>query len=136
MIMESRRRAADAYIKKLKNLDWLRLPFEHRDYVHGFQSFVCLFAPEEPSVNNADRLFDMRNKLMYNLEQKGIITRQGTHSVAHTKYYREKYNFSTKDFPNSLLAEKCSLALPLYAGMTDEEIDTVVENLISEFDRI
>lgn len=135
-IMEKRRYGAMMYYDKLDGLDWLRLPFKHNDYVHGFQSYVCLFTPEEPSLNNWEKLFDMRNEIMANLEEKGIITRQGTHSAAHLDYYSDKYGIKAEDFPNAFLAEKCSITLPLFAGITEEEVDTVVKELKYEFDKV
>lgn len=136
LIMEERRHGAEMYFKKLSGLDWLRLPFRHEDYVHGYQSYVCLFAPEKPALENWERLFEMRNEIMANLESKGIITRQGTHAAAHLDYYSDKYNIKLEDYPNAFLAEKCSITLPLFAGITEEEIETVVRELKNEFDKV
>ena len=62
-----------------------------RDYVHGYQAYVRLFAPEEPTQSNVDRLHERRNALMAALEREGIATRQGTHAAALQAYYAEKY---------------------------------------------
>ena len=134
-IMESRRAGAAMYYDRLRDADWLQLPYENPDYKHGFQSYVCLFTPEEPTLGNWERLFDTRNEIMTNLEVKGIITRQGTHSAAHVDYYADKYGIKPEDLPNSFIAEKCSITLPLFAGITEEEIDTVVRELKAEFEK-
>jgi dTDP-4-amino-4,6-dideoxygalactose transaminase len=44
-------------------------------------------------------------------------------------YYREKYGYQPLDFPNSYLADRLSLALPLYPQMTEQEHSYVIENL-------
>ncbi|MFL5482621.1 MAG: DegT/DnrJ/EryC1/StrS family aminotransferase [Gemmatimonadaceae bacterium] len=134
-IMKSRREGAARYDDLLDGVEWLQLPLSHADYVHGYQSYVCLFQPEEPDLTNCEQLFDTRNQIMGDLEEKGIITRQGTHAPPHLHYYAEKYAIKPSDFPNAFLAERLSLTLPLFAGMTDAEAETVVKELRTQFAR-
>ena len=63
------------------------------------------------------------------LERLGIATRQGTHAAALQAYYREKYRTRERSFPNSVVAERLSLALPLYPGMRRADQDRVVAAL-------
>lgn len=135
-IMNRKRSIADIYYNKLKGLEWLQLPFKDNDYVHGFQSYVCLFKPVEVTSENMPEVSEIRNKLMYKLEQKGIMSRQGTHSVAHTKYYKDKYGITDKDCINSLIAENCSIALPLYSGMGEEDVEYICNSLRAEFEKV
>lgn len=132
-IMTQRRAGAARYTELLSEVDWLRLPFAHADYVHGYQSYVCLFQPEPPSLANCERLFARRNALMAGLEEKGIITRQGTHAPPHLHYYAKKYGIRPSDYPNAYLAERLSLTLPLYAEMSPAESSVVAEQLLAEF---
>jgi dTDP-4-amino-4,6-dideoxygalactose transaminase len=132
-IMASRREGAARYDDLLKDLDWLERPYRHPDYVHGYQSYVCLFQPEQPDLSNCERFFDRRNAMMAALETRGIITRQGTHAPPHLHYYAKKYGIVPADFPNAYMAEHLSLALPLYAGITEAEQGIVVEALNAEF---
>jgi len=134
-IMASRRQAAARYDELLKDVDWLELPYRHKDFVHGYQSYVCLFRPEEPELSECGRLFDFRNAIMAALETNGIITRQGTHAPPHLHYYAEKYGIKPADYPNSFMAERLSLTLPLFAGMTEDESGQVAGALVNEFDR-
>jgi dTDP-4-amino-4,6-dideoxygalactose transaminase len=113
--------------------DWLAIPRAPAGVEHSYQSYVCLFRPEAPSLANVERLFDLRNRLMLALEEKGVSTRQGTHAAAHLGYYREKYGIRPEHFPNAYMAERLSLTLPLYPQMTDEEQDYVVEQLGAAF---
>ena len=66
---------------------------------------------------------------MARLENIGIATRQGTHTVHIQKLYREKYSFEPMDFPASYAADKLTVALPFYPTMTDSEIDYLFDNL-------
>ncbi len=99
------------------------------DYQHGYQSYVCLFSPERPSLENVEQLSKGRNILMDALEIAGIATRPGTHAVHMLGYYKEKYDILPSDFPNAYLADRLSITLPLYAQMTEEEQDYVIEQL-------
>lgn len=128
-IMKERRAGAARYDELLANVEWLELPFRHKDYVHGYQSYVCLFQPRTPSLKTVDEMFEQRNDLMSALEAEGIITRQGTHAAAHLHYYAEKYGIRIEDFPNAYMAERLSITLPLFAGMTQLESEQVAERL-------
>jgi dTDP-4-amino-4,6-dideoxygalactose transaminase len=73
---------------------------------------------------------ERRNALMAALEERGISTRQGTHAAAHAAYYARKYGIRPEDYPNAYVAERLTLTLPLYAGMTEEESVRVTETLV------
>jgi dTDP-4-amino-4,6-dideoxygalactose transaminase len=128
-IQEQRVRCAERYRTLLKDIDWLKLPRVSEDSVHGYQSFVCRFEPEEPSLKNVERLTGMRNKLLLDLEEEGVSTRQGTHAVTTLGYYRNKYGVRPADFPNALLADRLTVTLPVYAQMSEEEQAYVVDRI-------
>jgi len=132
-IQAGRRAGAAMYDAQLERLPWLRPPHRHADYRHGHQSYVTLFAPEPPTLDNVDRLHRQRNAIMAALEARGISTRQGTHAPPHLEYYRDKYGFRPADFPNAYLAERLSLTLPNYAGIKEEEVARVIEALHTAF---
>jgi perosamine synthetase len=135
-IMAGRREGAKRYDTLLQGLDWLQLPFKNESYVHGYQSYVCLFQPEQPTLANWEKMHHKRNEIMLKLEEKGIITRQGTHAAAHLDYYKNKYGTKIADFPHAFLAEMLTITLPLYAGMTQEENEIVVNELKDLFSKI
>ena len=128
-IQAGRRAVAGWYDELLADVPWLRRPFAHPDYVHGYQSYVTLFRPDDVALGTVDEIFAQRNAIMHALEQRGIVTRQGTHAPPHLGYYREKYGYRPADLPNAYLAERCSITLPVYAGMTREEAERVVATL-------
>jgi dTDP-4-amino-4,6-dideoxygalactose transaminase len=133
-ILAERTRRAQRYDAALAGLDWLDTPLVPPGYVHGYQAYVCLFRPEEPSMANVERLHERRNAVMARLEAQGIATRQGTHAPVIQGFYREKYSFKSEQFPRSYMADHLSLTLPLYAQMTDEEQDFVCIALKEAFD--
>jgi dTDP-4-amino-4,6-dideoxygalactose transaminase len=128
-ILEERRRLARRYDDQLADIPWLQTPIVPDGYSHGYQSYVCLFRPEHPTIENLDRLHLQRNRLMARLEACGIATRQGTHAPVLTSYYASKYGFTAEQFPSSAIAEKLSISLPLFPGLSDAEQDRVCEAL-------
>ena len=133
-ILAARARRAGLYDEALREFSWLEPPVVPSGCVHGYQAYVCLFRPEEPSREKVERLHRRRNELMMRLERRGISTRQGTHAAALVGYYAAKYGLRPEQFPNSYLAERLSLTLPLYAQMTEAEQSAVCENLREAFD--
>jgi perosamine synthetase len=128
-ILERRRLVAERYDEMLAGLDWLQTPVVPDGSVHGYQSYVCMFRPEQPTIKNVERLHARRNELMQRMEADGIATRQGTHAAHLQGFYRQKYDIAPHDFPNAWIADRLSLSLPMYAQMTEAEQDDVVAGL-------
>ena len=128
-IQERRYARAGRYEQLLREFTWLQRPAVPEGIQHGYQSYVCLFTPENPTLANLDHLHDLRNSLMMRLEESGVSTRQGTHAVTNLGYYEKKYRIKCTDYSNALLADRLSITMPLYAQMSDEEQDFVIESL-------
>lgn len=129
------RRAALArrYDAMLEGFEWLQTPRVPEGDTHGYQSYVCLFRPEAPTMENVDALFERRNAMMMRMESQGVSTRQGTHAVHGLGLYAERFGLRPEDYPRSWIAERVSLALPLFPTMTDAEQDHVVALLRSSY---
>jgi perosamine synthetase len=112
-LLSERARLAARYDEALADLEWLRLPRVPEGETHGWQSYVCL-------TRGVDR-----DALMAALEEQGIATRPGTHAPPATGVYGRR----PEEFPNAYLAARSSLAVPLYAGLSDGEQDRVIEAL-------
>ena len=132
-IMNGRREVASKYDEVLKDISQLVSPYIPENYKHGYQSYVCIFTDGEDISNltkeQIDRINIKRNIFMEKLEEMTIATRQGTHAVHTLAYYKNKNNFKDEDFLMSYAADRLSIALPLYAGMSDAEFDYVIQNI-------
>jgi len=132
-IMDGRREVASKYNISLKEIPQLMTPYIPENYKHGFQSYVCIFTDGEDISNltkaKIDRINVKRNTFMEKLEAKTIATRQGTHAVHTLGYYKNKNNFNDEDYLMSYAADRLSIALPLYAGMSDEEFEYIITNI-------
>jgi dTDP-4-amino-4,6-dideoxygalactose transaminase len=135
-ILVRRREIAARYDELLAGLDFLERPVVPEGYVHGYQAYVCLFRPDEPVLENVDRMHLARNELMRGLERAGIQTRQGTHAPVLTAYYAQRYDLRPQQFPNAYAADRLSLALPLFPQLTDDDQATVATELERAFARV
>ena len=55
-ILETLSQRAQHYDRLLTEIEWLETPRVPDGFIHGYQAYVCLFRPEEPTLNNVDRL--------------------------------------------------------------------------------
>jgi dTDP-4-amino-4,6-dideoxygalactose transaminase len=132
-IIGERRRLAQRYDTAFSDLDWLKLPVHIDGYIHGYQSYPCMFVPKDITLNNVNEIKEKRNEWMDKLQQMGISTRPATHAVHMLKFYEQKYNLNEKDYPNAYVANECSISLPLFHGMSIEEQDYVVNVVRGSF---
>lgn len=129
-IADRRRELSARYDKLLPQFaPYLRTPFVPEGYGHAYQSYVTMLRANKQSKEHIDAMNARRNALMDALEQNGIMTRQGTHAVHTLGYYKENFGYNDCDCLGAYACDRLSLALPLYAGMTNEEQDIVLEKL-------
>ena len=121
MFIEERHNQAKCYQENLSDIDWLSLPVSPTNGVHAWQAFVTrVIGP-----NAAER----RNKVMQLLESHGIATRPGTHAMHLLGFYANKFGFSPNDFPNSLIANETSMAIPLHNRLSDSDQNRIIDSL-------
>lgn len=135
-ILNAKNKLAQEFNERLSDISWLKLPNIPEGYEHGFQSYCTLFKPNETygalEKNDADKLEALhkeRNILMSKLEERGIMTRPGTHAVHIQKLYQEKYGFHKMDFPRAYAADRLTIALPFYPNMTEQEKEYLFQHL-------
>ncbi len=117
-IVEERRKIAQKYLEGLKNIDCIRLPFEKEDKFYNVQSF-SIYLKENCSIE--------RNDLMQALLDRGISSRRGI----MTTHRETAYNSENYFLPISEDLADRSIILPLYVPMNDEDVEFIIENLIS-----
>ena len=70
-----------------------------------------------------------RDSILNKLHKMNIGT--GVHYLAlHTQpYYRERFNLSDSDFPNSSFISERTLSIPFSAKLTDNDVEDVINSL-------
>lgn len=129
-IVDERRILAERYDEAFEHLSWLRTPVAKEGYDHGYQSYPCLFEPEEISEESIAKINALRNSWMDQLQSDGVSTRPATHAVHMLSYYREKYGIEPNEFPKAYAADQCSISFPLFHGMNVDEQDFVIEQVL------
>jgi dTDP-4-amino-4,6-dideoxygalactose transaminase len=133
-IVTERRRLAAIYDATFADLPWLEIPSVPDGYGHGYQSYPCLFMPEATKAalvaSDEAAIKDVntkRNQWMDDLQNAGISTRPATHAVHMLTFYRDKYDLLPMGFPKAFAANDCSISLPLFHGLSDEEQAKIIE---------
>jgi dTDP-4-amino-4,6-dideoxygalactose transaminase len=117
-LLAERRRLALRYSELLAGIEEIILPAD--DPGHTYQSYVIRLA-----ANDREK----RNAVMERLAELKIQTRPGTHAVHRLGYYVNKYGLKPEQFPNACRAEDTTITLPIFPGMTDDQLKFVVESV-------
>lgn len=118
-LIAERKKWARFYMKQLIAIPWLKTPQELGGFDHSWQAFVCLIGEKTSPLT--------RDEFAQYLWDKGISTRPGTHAIHTIGFYKKKYGFKNKDFPNSFNAHKNSIALPLHNNMSKADFNYIIE---------
>lgn len=121
-LLAERKACAGYYLKLLAEHKTIKVPEDIKKYGPTYQSFVILLEPGMELV---------RNRIMLELQEQGIQTKQGTHAVHRLGYYREKYGIKAEDYPMAAYCEDCSITLPIFPGMTKDAQKFVVDRLLA-----
>lgn len=112
-IIEKRINLANLYIKNLSELSDIVLPTYSNLFRHTFQSFVILLKKE-----------GLRDKLILELNSRGVETTIGTYSLSEQPYLKDTFQNKYK-LANSKIAFYNSLTLPLSYRYTKRQINRV-----------
>ena len=111
---EERRRIADRYLREIQN-DKITLPFVAEECVPVWHIFA---------VRSRER-----DKLESYLNQKGIGTNKHYPIPIHLQECYKNLHFQQGDYPIAEEISRTQLSLPMYYGMTDNEISYVIDAL-------
>jgi len=70
-----------------------------------------------------------RNAVVTELDRRGVQTRDYLPAIHLFSFYRERFGFRAGQFPVAEDAARRGLALPMFPGMTEEQLDRVVAEL-------
>ncbi len=111
--LEDRRKLAALYRRELKKLSWLEPPYEPDDCRGNWQSYPVRIRDHAPVS---------RDELMQHLLDAEISTRRGIMNAHQEPAYISKFSLRLSEE-----ARDSVILLPLYTGMTETEVETVVK---------
>jgi len=116
-----RREIAGYYHEHLCGLDFLTLPEPSQE--HSWHLYIVRLRPETLTLD--------RDAFAGTLLEKGVATSVHYKPLHLMSYYRGLYGFKPEDFPVSLEVFRNSLSLPIYPGLTDDELEQIVDAVIT-----
>jgi len=123
----SRKRIAAKYTEALKDLDMLQLHTIKPDRDSSWHLF--------PIRLYLDRLTKNRAQIINELREKNVGVGVHFMPVHQHLYYRETFNLSDADYPVASAAFPRLMSLPIYPGMTDDNVDKVINVLIDTLNK-
>lgn len=124
-INRRRREIALKYNELLKEIRGISLPLEKNNARYIWQTYHILL---DKSIN--------RDFVIKRLKERGIETNIGAYAVHEQPYYKEKYCHQDCYFTNSIVANRCGLALPLHLELKNKDLRYIafeLEEIINEY---
>jgi len=108
-----------------------------RRYADALSSLEELLLPEIPSDRNTswhlyllrlrlERLRADRDAFIHALSARGVSCSVHFIPLHLQPYYQRAYGYKAGDFPNAEQQYRSCLSLPIFPGMTDQEIEHVI----------
>ncbi|MFO7848355.1 MAG: DegT/DnrJ/EryC1/StrS family aminotransferase [Spirochaetia bacterium] len=117
--LERRREIARRYLQAFSELDFLTPPPSAAN--HAWHLFILRIKPEALNVD--------RDGFLEELQRRGIGVSVHFIPLHLMSYYSSMYGFSPEDFPVSLRVFQNALSLPIYPGLSDEEVERVISEV-------
>ena len=122
---EKRINIAKYYYQRLENIDGITLP--NFSNGHAWHLFAIKLNLKYWKIS--------RNSIIEKLNNNGIGLAVHYKPIHKLLYCRNKYRFSSEDFPRSNELFDSIISLPIYPRLTFNEIDYITENLINLYEK-
>ena len=118
-LLAKRERVAQWYNERLKDIEGVQIPYIAPTTTRmSWFVYVIRLAPEID-----------RNRVMAELEDRGIPSRPYFPSIHLQPFYRKRFGYREGDFPIAESISKSCLALPFYGDLDEGKIDFICESL-------
>ncbi|OPZ81350.1 MAG: UDP-4-amino-4-deoxy-L-arabinose--oxoglutarate aminotransferase [bacterium ADurb.Bin429] len=117
-ILARKRELARYYTELLHDMPGVTPPVEPEGCLHTFQTYVVVL----------DEALD-RDAVITALRKRDIETTLGTYALHAQPFFQRAYGYAPGDLPVSYRLFRQTLSLPLFAQMTGEDQERVVEAL-------
>lgn len=117
-IIATKRALADRYRSLLDGVDGVTVPVEPAWGGHVYQSFVVLLD---------DRI--SRDGVIERMKLAGIETTLGTYAMQAEPFFQQEFGLRPGEMPNAYRAFRQSLTLPLYPGLSDDDLSRITTEL-------
>lgn len=115
---DRRRAIAKNYTDAFRNINGMRLPQEEKNGIHSWHLYRIELDPNIAKMG--------RDSFAEELKDRNIGSSLHFIPIFEHPYYRKKFKYDRDEFPNACKMYDRCLSLPLFAGMTDEDVDDVI----------
>jgi dTDP-4-amino-4,6-dideoxygalactose transaminase len=116
-----REELASLYTQRLSDVSELRLPVVQPNRIHSWHLYVVRLRLDELGIG--------RNAIIEELKGRGIGTSVHYLPLHMHPYYREKFCHEPEDLPIAAGIYSEMISLPLYPGMSSEQVEYVCDSL-------
>jgi dTDP-4-amino-4,6-dideoxygalactose transaminase len=116
-----REEVAERFLAAFEDVEELELPAHGTDRIHSWHLF--------PIRLRLDRLSADRNTFLDELKEKGVGCSVHWRPLHLHPYYQETFGWRPEDLPVATAVWERLISLPLFPGMTAEEIGHVIETV-------
>jgi len=120
--IKRRREIADFYSNVFANLEHVKTPVEAEDVLHAYHLYTLRI--------NFEALGKSRRQIMKELSERGIGTQVLYIPLHFQPYYKQRYGYQRGDFPNAEQYYSECLSIPMFSGLSDQEMRYISENVI------
>lgn len=115
------RKCAKIYNKIFKNSELYSRPIEFNKYKHSYHFYPL-------QIKKIKNLID-KNNFMNHLVSKNIYLQSHYTPISNYDYYKNRYNYSIKSYPNTFNFFIREVSLPTYAYIEDEKIEKIYNTI-------
>ena len=113
-----REEIALSYNSAFSDLHGVKLPLPDMHGRHSWHLYRIEIDPKFAKIG--------RDSLVEELKERNIGTSLHFIPIFEHPYYKKKYHFNRQNFPNACKMYDKALSLPLFAGMSDEDVEDVI----------
>ena len=119
---QQRRFIAELYRSKLAEVEELELPpTGPPNSEHAWHLFIVRLEPDCLEID--------RNAFIEQLKQAGVGTSVHFIPLHRHPFYQRHYGVGPKNFPHADASYLRCISLPIFPGLRDEQVDTIVDNI-------
>jgi|TARA_B100001093_G_scaffold518737_1_gene604719 UDP-4-amino-4,6-dideoxy-N-acetyl-beta-L-altrosamine transaminase len=122
LFTKRRNQIASIYNKSFKNLEYIKTPYKSKKVVHAYHLYTILI--------NFKKIKTTKNNFMKLLAENGIGSQVLYIPVFLQPYYKRKYNYNAKNFPQSMKYYDQALSIPVFYGLSKIEQALVIRKVI------
>lgn len=120
---ERRKQIAEKYTEAFKNSELITPPHVKQDRISAWHLYVIKLNLEALNIDRA--------KFIEELKARGISTSVHFIPLHKHPFYRNSFGYEAKDFPNAEWVYERIISLPIYPGLTDDDVEQIVEEVSS-----